>query len=182
MKKLLVLMLVLGIAGIAQAGFLISVDGVVDPEDSTIVLQPSQEVIIDIHGVDNPVGAVGGWLLIQGPGSIDASSPTNLWANSAAGNMADPPLADYIAALAGYGYPGVVDIIEWEVKDTDEPFDAPNGLLIDGLVFHCEGPEDVILTLCDLELTVFDTQVIHQPEPATVMLLTLGGLLLRRRR
>jgi len=185
MKKLLILMLVLGLASAANATLLLSVDGDVDPEDTSINLRESDTVIIDIHGFDNPaqLGYMG-WILIQGPGAIDASAPTYLWETSNVGNMSEPELSEYIALLPDYGYPGVVDIIEWNVQDTIEPPGEPaNGLLIDGLIFHCEGePDDVILTMMDLELFVFDTQVIHQPEPMTVMLLGLGGLFLRRRK
>jgi len=40
-----------------------------------------------------------------------------------------------------------------------------------------------VLTLVDLDLVVFDTQVITiVPEPGSVALLALGGLLLRRRK
>ena len=175
---------VLAIANVANAGFILSVDGVVDPEDSTVYVLDSETVIIDIHAV-NETGSTGGWLLIQGPGSIDASNPTNLWEQSSANNMSDPPLPTYISVLANsFGIQGVVDIIEWEVKDTSDPFDDPGtGKMIDGLIFHCNGTDDVILTLMDLELTVFDTQVIHQtPEPLSIALLGLGGLFLRRRK
>jgi hypothetical protein len=184
MKKLLVLFLVLGMASIANAGFSISFNGQTDVPDTEAVVIESEFATIDITGSGNQTGAVSMWLLIQGQGSIDASAPSYLWNESTVGNMADPPLSEYITALADLGYPGVVDIIEIDILDTVEPFDPPNGLLVDGLIFHCEYPEgDVILTLMDLDLNVFDTLTIHQvPEPMTVALLGLGGLFLLRRR
>jgi hypothetical protein len=62
-----------------------------------------------------------------------------------------------------------------------------------GLVsFHCDGPGDVIIGLADV--MTFDTEwtqiyptyhgmIIHQvPEPATIALLCIGGLLLKRKK
>jgi hypothetical protein len=185
MKKLLILMLVLGVASVANATLLLSVDGEIDPPETEVSLTPSQEAVIDIHGFDNPesVGFMG-WITIQGPGAINAGSPTYLWETSTVNNMSDPPLTEYIAALADLGYPGVVDIIEFNIQDLNEPVGEPaNGLLIDGLIFHCEDVGEVTLTMMDLDLVVFDVQVIHQvPEPMTLTLLGLGGLLLRRRK
>ncbi len=61
----------------------------------------------------------------------------------------------------------------------------PVGTLVDNIIFHCEVPGDVTLTLVgDYEngIEVLDTQIIHQlPEPMTMCLLGLGGLFLRRR-
>jgi hypothetical protein len=183
LKRLLILMLVLGLASAANAELLISVNGVVDPP--TLTLFVSNELTIDIHGFDNPANEpFMGWILIQGEGAIDASAPTYLWETSTVNNMPDPPLSDYIAALPDYGYPYVVDIIEFNIQDLVEPVGEPaNGLLIDGLIYHMEGLGVVTLTMMDPDLAVLDTQIIMEvPEPATICLLVLGGLLLRRRK
>ena len=182
MKKLLVLMLVLGMTSLANAGLVLSVDGALDPEDTTINLTPSETIEIDIHATNMPVGIVMGWITIQGPGSIDASNALG-WEDSSGNNVADPPLSTYITGLVGYGYPGVVDIIEWDISDITEPLDAPTGKVLWNMIFHCDGLGDVTLTLMDPAFTVYDVQVIHNiPEPMTIALLGLGGLFLRRRR
>jgi hypothetical protein len=57
-------------------------------------------------------------------------------------------------------------------------------MLVRETVFHCEGEGDVTLILVDHETgEVVDTQVIHQvPEPMSLALLGLGGLVLFRKR
>jgi hypothetical protein len=176
MKKLLAVLVVLSLASVANAGLTLS--GV--PQDP---IMPSDIVILDISAADytDPV-ALMGWIMIQGPGAINATQETG-WEASYAQNIDPATLAEYIPMLADLGYPGVVDIIEFEVKDLTEPFSAPAGTVIDNLIFHCVAPGDVTLTLSDIDLNVWEQVVIHQiPEPMTLGLLGLGGLFLRRRK
>ena len=182
MKNILTVFAVLAMASVANAGLSISVNGVVNPQDSSINLDYTinETAVIDIHA-DQTAMAM---LLIQGPGAIDAANPTNLWEQSAAANMAQADLDELIPVLAELGYPGVKDIISLDVVDASEPYTTPDGLVIDGLIFTCTDEGDVVLTLADIGLEqIFDTQTIHQiPEPLTLGLLGLGGLFLRRRR
>ena len=193
MKKLLVLILVLGIASMASAAVIkISVDGVCDPEDTTVTLRPSETAIIDIHVVDNTGWKSGGqglYLILQGPGSIDANSLTQpRWEQSKADNMVRPEPYDTLVGLLGQlGYTEIVDIVDGVITDASEPFTVPSSgqKVIDGMVLHCLDEGDVTLTLITEAGDVLDTQVIHQvpiPEPLTVALLGLGGLFLRRRK
>lgn len=183
MKNILIVFTVLAMASVANAALKISVDGVVSPAETEVYVDyPSGTAVIDIHAV-NQVGAVLGWLTIQGPGSIDASSPTYLWEQSAVENMPDPgPIIDQFCDILGVC--GIVDIIDITVQDISEPFTDPDGLVIDGLQFHCADDGDVTLILWNAEtFEIMDTVVIHQvPEPMTFALLGLGGLFLRRRR
>ena len=185
MKKLLVLMLVLGLATAANAALLISVDGVVDPEDSTIVVLPSEHAVIDVWSDGAaPQPNFGAILFTTGPGTI--SGGVMLYGGSVAGivNMTGQDLLDYTAYLEEYGYTNITSIIELTFADGSVPPLGMSGKVVDEVDFHCEGLPDATIHLVDVgdPSVVYDTQVIHQPEPATVMLLTLGGLLLRRRR
>ena len=190
MKKLLILMLVLGMASMANA-LLISVNGDTDPEDTSITLAPSQTAVIDIMG-EGEAPPMDAFLIIQGPGSI--AGHTMLYPGSItlyqeleefAATIPCTP-AEMLAMLAGAGYPGATDMSFMNFADGAAPGLPLVGKLVDDIIFHCEGddPPDVILSLVSGDFaTVFDTQIIHQiPEPMTVMLLGLGGLLLRRRK
>lgn len=180
MKNILTVFAVLAIASVANAGLQISVDGVVSPPESQVTIRVGETAVIDIHGTEY----ASGWLLLQGSATIDASAPTFKWANSSVGNMQDPLLSEMIAGLVDFGYPDILDIVTMDVVDTEEPYDTPDGLVIDGLKFTCTEVGDVVLTLLNANtFEEFDAVTIHQiPEPMTLALLGLGGLFLRRRK
>ena len=83
------------------------------------------------------------------------------------------------------GMPNLNDLSYMNFADGGAPPPPLNGLAVDDIMLHCEAIGDVTLTLMSSDfVTVYDTQVIHQviPEPATIVLLAFGGLLLRRRK
>jgi len=192
MKNVLIVFTVLAMASVANAALTagISVNGVVDrPDygatdprtDPVLLLKPSDIVVIDIHAW-NDVSAAMTILLMQGPGSISKVPDSWVWEQSKA-TIPSAFYADYLAAFTDMGYTNITQIADLDIVDMSEPFTIPNGLVIDGISFHCEGLGDVTLTLMDAAGGVLDTQVIHQiPEPITFALLGLGGLFLRRRK
>jgi len=187
MKKLLVLMLVLGLASVANAITLkISVDGIVDPPDSEINVCPSGHLDLDIWcggftgagGVDNTF-----WALV-----VDTASGT------ITGGVVISPPAPTLTTVDGQSavevfYPGLNPGEDgpWGGIAGGPTEVTPAGVYVDEFEFHCIAPGDAIIRLVgstDFEnWVVLDTQVIHQvPEPASMLLLGLGGLLLRRRK
>ena len=181
MKKLLVLMLVLGIASAANASLLISVDGVVDPPDSEVILMPSDTVVIDIFGDgQTPRQYFYMGILVDGPGSLDISNAVMLYpgTDSTIVEESDP----YIAGYLGIGMPYALITMQ-DAPPPGDPLRDLEGTLVDGILFHCDAVGEVTIILTNQDGVVLDTQVIHQiPEPMTIALLGLGGLLLRRRK
>jgi hypothetical protein len=182
MKKLLVLMMVLGIAGAANAALLLSVDGVVDPPESSIEIMESDFVTIDIWG--DGVTPGGDFFLgigIEGPATLDVANAQILYTGNQKGIMDGNP--DYAAYVGGGVNIPFYQITLLDLVPPEQTAIPLEGTLIDGIRLHCEGLGEVTVILTDIEGAILDTQVIHQiPEPFTVALLGLGGLFLRRRK
>jgi len=189
MKKLLILVMVLAMASLASATLKISVNGIVDPPDTQVVLTPSQHAVIDVTG-DGQSPLFEYYLVADGPGTIAGGQMLYLGSLASiqtfvpgSGDGWEDVYKPWLESIGFIHANGLSYMVLNDGSGTPRPLD---GKLVDLIDFHCVGPVDVMLTLFSVDsegvVTVFDTQLIHQiPEPVTVALLGLGGLLLRRR-
>lgn len=203
MKKLLALVLVLGMASMASAGLQISVhptDGTVpnwdplNPEASQITVKASDYLRLDIYNdadvtpTDPPLT----WAIVtlKDLASIagGVTNPAYVDRSDMVAIINDPEEAGLPALDGGpYSYMWGLYLV----------FDAsgtiPMGTTIwDDIMFHCEIDDpanDALIQLWQVNdddgslVTMLDEVVIHQvPEPLTMALMGLGGLALLRRR
>lgn len=175
-------------ANAALTGSQISVNGSLGVDE--ITLEISDTIVIDVHVTAAQEGI--GYIIVQDPGAggiwYDDDAGGNVAGQYAVSYPGYPGVyagaGDYPGSTGRYSYAGWGFGYEFTVAGGVPTPDLPGGLAFDYL-FHCEGEGTVVIELWeDPDYTnVADTLTITQiPEPMTVALLGLGGLLLRRRK
>lgn len=164
MKKLLALVVVLAMAGIANAGLMLTVDGVAAEE---VTLNIGDMVKI---GIQNDQGAdqYNAALMLTGMGE---------WTGEAILNRPLPQAEGWqdFGVIEGFGHV----YFAWFAQPVVDKL--PAGILGE-LGYKCIGEGDAFIALTNDNLEPLAMLTIHQiPEPMTLTLLGLGALVLRRR-
>jgi hypothetical protein len=188
MKKLLVMLMVLSMASLVNAAVKINVDMGANTE-----LAAGDTAAISIVATDEQ--SPSDLYLFVTDGSLGTvSSGKVIWPDfsSTVGDITlhegagDP----YVDTVRQYGWLDATQTYYISLIGSTAPPLVMNGTVVDGIIYHAEiaGDSTVILgSVVDdgqgsYLIAVSDTVVIHQvPEPMTMAMLGLGGLLLRRR-
>lgn len=175
MKKLLALLLVLGMASMANAAISLSASrtgetGTFEPAiSSDITLLTSETIWIGVDWDGMPGGVDTATFIVDGPGS---------WTGGV--QLFSPPALPNAMALdyAALGHGMLL------YNSTPSATEGPGIGTQGAFELHCDGVGDVLVQVRDLTGAPIQDLIIHQiPEPLTMSLLGLGGLgLLRRRR
>jgi hypothetical protein len=179
MKKVLITLLVLGLASAANAGLILGANGeAAGPEIDVMD-------VVQVWGVDPVPANAAVYLAVYGNLSIDGGSVAYAGNLSSYQNLEEYALAigypDGAALLAdfeAFGLTGIVDLGAATLADGSATPAPLTGLLIDGITMAGEGGR---IDLLDDALGVMDSVTVV-PEPMTIALLGLGGLFLRRRK
>jgi len=183
MKKLLALILVLALCGIATSATLdIYITDALGSSEITIA--PSDYIELVLWSVTVPAGHLT-WFDVEataeGPGTIlggAITATTDVGTRNTIYDITDMP-----------GYMGG-DIELSAATDMGQLFLEGLAHPLATIEFHCDAPGDVTISLSNDGAAVdridivptLHGMIIHQiPEPATIVLLCLGGLLLRKK-
>lgn len=179
MKKILVLLMVLGMSSWAYAGMIdVVIDGY-DDNDQSGDISPSDLIYIKIT-VGDGYGGSGGYdldLHVSGPGTLQ--------------EVDGGPTANHQMGMGMWVYSGIANNSIDRMVEVS--MGSMPGDLIWGLAIHCDGEGDVLVDLTLNGTTRVDGVVLTEadlgdlvikqvPEPMTIALLGLGGLLALRRR
>ena len=187
MKKVLVLLLVLGMTSLASAAFTLRVDRGSGWEDiETVTIGVCETIKIGIH-CDTAGSYLSGYLMEQ-------NSTLGEWVNTDQASAQIPPCTtDSFVAYLGYHNFGPVTWDSWDLALMTDV--GQTGIVANDFIHHCRGvsrinPEHpewglqhaIIQIYNDAFGKVDKVIVVQTPEPMTIALLGLGGLFLRRRK
>ena len=175
MKKLIVVVLVLALASVANATLSFDVPGAVNGE---ITIYVSDTISIGIYSDGTGAGGLGQYSAIL----VNSNPAGGEWTGDYTIAGPDITRGDATVEVGAYGDPTLVEIIN--VKGDLTQLVPGTGFTVD---FHClmadETVEILLIDLAEGDVPV-DVLTVHQliPEPMTIALLGLGGLFLRRRK
>jgi hypothetical protein len=187
MKKLLVLLLVLGVASMAQAAFVLSVDGDTGVEQKTMA--PSEWIELDIAKTAGLFGIGDLAIRVTGPGHLawggnDPEAP-DLGPINYIGNATNMDVPTDFVGVDGAGNitHGVYPYM-WDLPFTESPISTDKYLkvfggnntyntegpytLLDNVWFHCDGLGEVIIDLVaasSLREITYATSFVTVPPP-----------------
>ena len=168
MKKLFVLLMVVGMVSVANAGLVL-----VPPQ-----VAPGEAINIQTDPIAASIDPVSVWIAAATGVSLDAGTLSYTGSAAAITDFSsDPDLLALAASVVGESV-GRLDLVE--LQDLAVPAKQVTGLAAAYGVLGDSGLGAVYMLDFDMAQVMGKVDVV--PEPVTITLLGLGGLLLRRRK
>jgi len=185
MKKLLVVMLVLGMASAANADLWITVNGGSDD----ITLNVDETATVELYA--DAGETMGDYVLgtsvdSDGTGTLDGDSIVWDYTGNKCNIDDEMDISDWDTVLVNSPC-CLITLGDMQTPPTP-PVPIPQGIQCHNIIFTCtgvgEGDSDVVLRLLnpDGDTVLSYITITQTPEPMTIALLGLGGLFLRRRK
>jgi hypothetical protein len=186
MKKLLDLFVIASLTTMAYGTMSLTISVGGDTTITEVTMAPSGHLVLDIKNIgdfNQPAEAMYFGLIADSDYGLITGGATDMNVAPSASSLDQDP-ADYADLVAIYGDDGIFGSIgAWQTGT------YAGGVYFRDIDFHCVDDGDVTIYLissgADMsEWHELDSVLVHQvtvPEPATIALLCLGGLLLRKK-
>jgi len=186
MKKLLALVLVLGLTSLASADLVLTVDG--NPvTQGQITISPSQTIELDLEltSGENILQYDVAYVLSNAQAELTLPNQTPPYYG-----LSFPAVFDMKSSVTGMPTAQYVEIMGGQMSS---PALVGPQVIMQGLILHCLEATPVDLTVVVVDLTTVDgldipigtilgtLHITQIPEPVTIALLGLGSLFLRKR-
>jgi len=162
-RAIIAVVIALAAGPVARGELWITVNGVADPPDPGLCLEPNETAVVRVHSA-NECAVWTNIIVLEGPGSVNLAGMSIIDLavdyDSIVDVTDDPDFREWLASI-GYADPFAITYSEL-VSVIGACFPIPSGVMIDGIILRGEAEGDITISLLDGgDGTLLDRQVVH---------------------